>query len=196
VRLPYDRFKLSSLNLDEASLREAILERRQVIRMHRDQKGDDRCWLDDWLVWMMLDDTSPEPRLPPSVSMTRCQMFYQCRRADAPDPMPANAISDPTLWDSDLNGATLIRLSDELACLQACIRLHRDIGNRPHTIDDDRFLYHVLPEKMPADFRLPPRAEFLGELRAPHAGCPSFWRSHQACAPDACNLHQWGPCAA
>lgn len=61
-----------------------------------------------------------------------------------------------------------------LQCRNA-IRAHRDARG------DDRLPYAVLPEKIPCDFRLPPEAEFLGEAIAPHAGRPSFWRSHSAC---------------
>lgn len=63
----------------------------------------------------------------------------------------------------------------------------------PGTADDDRALYAILPEKMPADLRLPPEDHFLGETKSPDAGCPAFWRSHDGCGPE-CNLHQWGPC--
>jgi hypothetical protein len=84
-------------------------------------------------------------------------------------------------------------LALEHARLGAAILRHRDIADRPRTADDDRALYAVLPEKLPADFRLPPEDEFLGEAKAPHAGCPSFWRSHAAC-PAAHDLHRWGPC--
>ncbi len=78
--------------------------------------------------------------------------------------------------------------------LEDGLRIHRDISGRPRTIEDDRVLYSVLPEKIPADFRLPPRSEFLGEVRSPHAGCPAFWRSHNGCSATRHDLHQWGPC--
>ena len=36
--------------------------------------------------------------------------------------------------------------------------------------------------------------EFIGEAKAPHAGCPAFWRSHANCPVERHNLHRWGPC--
>jgi hypothetical protein len=92
------------------------------------------------------------------------------------------------------------KLLDELVKLQDAILAHREVGNKPRTVEDDRQLYRVLPEKLPADFRLPPKEDFLGEAKAPTAGCPSFWRSHFGCsgcgecAQKASDLHKWGPC--
>lgn len=35
------------------------------------------------------------------------------------------------------------------------IKKHRDIEGQERTLEDDQLLYDLLPEKMPADFRLP-----------------------------------------
>ncbi len=85
-------------------------------------------------------------------------------------------------------------LVETLFALQQSIRAHRDIFSKKRTLEDDRTLYALLPEKIPADFRLPPEPEFLGEAKAPRAGCPSFWRSHSTCATSDHDLHKWGPC--
>lgn len=194
MRLPSHPRLLARLSSFE--IKKAILERRQVIREHRDQLGDNRCWLDDYLVWDMLDDSPSLPLdLPTFINgMIECEKFYNFRRADNKDQPPPQANFDPALWDKDLDDMTPTLLWFELAKTQRRIRHHRDIFGRNRSIDDDRELYNVLPEKIPADFRLPPREEFLGEARSPTAGCPAFWRSHQQCAARSHNLHCWGPC--
>ena len=107
--------------------------------------------------------------------------------------MPDDANFDQEHWDDDLIDQQSDVLLDKLVKLQEEIRRHRDIIGRPRTLDDDRRLYNVLPEKMPADFRLPPRSEFL-KGKNPHSGCLNFWRSHERCPKGRCDIHNWGPC--
>jgi hypothetical protein len=80
----------------------------------------------------------------------------------------------------------------EMARLKHAIRTHRDIKDRPRSIEDDRVLYAVMPEKIPGNFQLPPIDEFLGRAKE-GAGCPTFWESHEKCV-GGCNVHAWGPC--
>ncbi len=197
MRLPHELDKLKRLDLTTRALRTAISEARLRIRTHRDtEKPDDRCHLDDYLVWDLLDDSPPAPTdFEYEESMELCKNFWTFRRAGEADPIPKRAIRDRRLWDQDLRSPLMTRkgLLDELFKIQQAIKKHRDIGRRHRTVEDDRLLYTVLPEKMPGDFRLPTRPEFLGEAKAPHAGCPAFWRSHSTCKPPH-NLHKWGPC--
>ena len=195
MRLPHDVEALAALGLPKAGLMTAIRERRKAIRSHRDQKGDDRCWLDDCLVWAMLADSPSEPpMLSFEEGMCLCREFYSFRRAEAADPVGQDALTDPRLWDRDLFPMDQAGLLAELRRIQQAIFMHRNIVHRHRTLEDDRDLYGVLPEKVPADFRLPPEPDFLGEAAAPHAGCPSFWRSHASCQ-GPCDLHAWGPCS-
>lgn len=190
-------------------LREKIRRIRQTIRGHRNAKGDDRCWLDDYKVWGSVSSSPWAPiKLPPfDEMMIKCHEFWTHRQAEKADETPASPetssqggpadmIVSPRFWNSDLNGLGVKELLGKLKQVEEAITRHRDIVGRPRTVDDDRLLYAVLPENLPADFRLPSKDEFLGETLAPHAGCPSFHRSHANC-PDSvsgCNLSQWGPC--
>lgn len=198
MRLPWVISNLTSMDLGVDDLRDLILERRLAIRTHRDQRGDDRCWLDDYVVWAMLEDSPCAPTVLPSfeTGMQLCWQFYHWRRAEVADLVPADAILDSNLWDNDLEQMSAGQLFEELARIQSAIRQHRDINGRLRTIDDDRLLYMILPEKISADFRLPAEQDFLGEAKAPSAGCPAFWRSHSCCLVLHHNLHQWGPCLA
>ncbi len=195
--LPASPIDIIELRSGGYKLLMTILERRRVIRTHRDQKLDNRCWLDDLFVWAMLSDSPPEPfKLgPPEQTMSLCQNFYVFRRASRRDPIPKNAIREERLWNKDLLSMSKTRLEEELSLIQQAIKAHRDIFGRHRTIDDDRLLYKILPEKLPADFRLPPRRDFLGDCKAPRVGCPSFIRSHQSCTAKVCDLHKWGPCS-
>jgi hypothetical protein len=192
MRLSADPHKLSKMAAPE--LQEAIAERRAAIRAHRDAKGDDRCWVDDHAVWSFVDAAPPDLTVPPSFdeSMDRCRAFYHHRRADAPDaPLAGGPSQNP---DGDIARMTHAELVKCLVALQTNIRNHANIKDRPRNIDDDRALYGALPDRVAADFRLPPEPDFLGDAKAPHAGCPSFWRSHGTCAGAKHDLHKWGPC--
>jgi hypothetical protein len=190
--LPHERRWLEVVTYDE--LGTAIRERRQVLRDHRDQKGDDRCWLDDYKVWAMIQGAPVLSTHPPpyEIFMSSCLLFYEFCRMDEPDPIPIDALLEPALWDHDLRSFSYDQMIDEMVKIQQAIFKHLHISSRPRTVRDCRELYSVLPEKIPADFRLPPREEFLGRARR-GAGCPQFWESHRSCTP-LCNLHQWGPC--
>lgn len=174
----------------------AVIDARNRIRNHRDQKGDNRCWLDDLLVWTLLPDSPPDLAAPPPDAMDRCRAFYAHRRSDTADPFPTGVPIDPANegFDDGLDVMDGAGLEAELARLLEAVRVHRDVTGRECTLDDDRELYAALPEKVPADFRLPPKDAFLGEACAPHAGCPAFWRSHANCPAASHNLHQWGRC--
>ncbi|OHA33722.1 MAG: hypothetical protein A2928_01975 [Candidatus Taylorbacteria bacterium RIFCSPLOWO2_01_FULL_45_15b] len=182
--------------MNNAELIEKIKKIRCAIRYHRDQVEDDRCWLDDYLVWAELPDSPPPRNLTLQQKLLKCEIFYANRRADEPDPRSEQAILDPALWDRDLEKMSLIELAQTKATLLFVVGYHRDleeVERRARTIKDDRDLYSIaLPEKIPADFRLPPRDEFLGRAKS-GAGCPNFWDSHEHCGRE-CNLYEWGPC--
>jgi hypothetical protein len=175
-------------------LKSQIIQIRRTIRDHRDAKGDDRCWLDDYLVWNLLPrEEIPIPKLNTETGMFKCIEFYVHRRSDTIELVPSTAILDPTKWNEDLESKCEKQLWDVVGLHLLAVEEHYHSSLvRSLTIDDDRKLYATLPEKIPADFRLPRMNEFLGKDK-PHAGCPNFWDSHRDCA-EYCNLHQWGPC--
>jgi hypothetical protein len=173
----------------------SIIALRNAIRDHRDAKGDDRCWLDDYKLWAVLHDSLPIPCLTLESAMARCREFYNNRRADQADPIPDFAISDSRFWDDDLTPERQ-DIPQIWRSLMRAIRDHRDLpAGTVRTCEHDRALYLILPEKMPADFRLPPKEEFLEYSNNPKAGCPNFWDSHAECPAATCNLHDWGPCS-
>lgn len=182
--------------LSRKGLIDAIIERRTDIRKHRDARGDDRCFLDDYLVWRWFvgPPTDPTEFISVEHGMAQCILFYEYRNADEADQVPEDAILEPAHWDDDLAALDDKGLFFALSDIQQAIRKHRDITGRPRMTCDDRELYHVLPEKLPADFRLPSRGEFLGTVLFPHAGCPAFWNSHGQCQTKTHNFHAWGPC--
>ena len=199
-RLPADALVLTALPAD--ALAQAIRECRLDIRYHRDQKGDDRCHLDDALVHRHLVDTVPETGVLPLVAERRlqCNDFFAFRqRPGDPQPQSPEAINDPAQWDHDLIAPRDDRqawLVHELLRVFAAIRTHRDYNKQIfscRTWQDDVVLYEVLPEKLSADTRLPSREEFI-EGWGDSGGCPHFWRSHVSCPAARHNLHEWGPC--
>ena len=170
-----------------------IKELRSVIRTNRDQKGDDRCWLDDYLVWNTLPKTKQVLHLPTyDEGMKRCRSFFKYRNSASMEEIPADAILDPAKWDDDLAKMSAEDLRSELSKIENAIYKHGNVVYRERTVEDDKELYRVLPEKIPADFMLPCEEDFLGTKKT-EAGCPQFWNSHKNCLGEH-NIHQWGPC--
>lgn len=193
LRLSCDPDDLATITTE--IILDAVRERRKIIREHRDAKGDHRCWVDDYAIWAALDD-SPfvSAKSIKELGMTQCEFFYKYRRSEIADPVPSDAILDSSQWDDDLYTMSRVELVNELIKTQVAIQTHRNAQyNRPSTIDDDRRLYAMLPEKIPADFRLPAKEKFLGRELAPNAGCPAFWESHGKCGEE-CTIREWGPC--
>jgi hypothetical protein len=60
-----------------------IIKLREAIRYHRDQKGDDRCWVDDLRLYEILPEGAVgyDPTLPPEdVFLENCKRFYKSRQ--------------------------------------------------------------------------------------------------------------------
>lgn len=63
-----------------AVARVAALE--AAIRNHRDQRGDNRCWLDDRELYAVIDDTQADTALPEKPEFLQsCERFWQQRQA-------------------------------------------------------------------------------------------------------------------
>lgn len=68
-----------------------IAELEAAIRKHRDQRGDDRCWLDDQELYTVLGDKPADFTLPPREEfLGNCARFWECRQRHA-DPVVALA---------------------------------------------------------------------------------------------------------
>ncbi len=138
----------------------SIKNTRMKIRSHRDQKLGNRRWPNDYSVWGCIKGS---PVVPTNLSheevVRRCREFYTHRRSETRDQVPAEVILSRNFWNSDLREMTMKHLDEEQRRLKQAILCHRDIVERPRTLNDDRALYRVLPEKLVADFRLPPGEE-------------------------------------
>jgi hypothetical protein len=52
-----------------------------AIRKHRDQRGDDRCWLDDEELYTVLGEPQPNTRLVPKEQfLSNCSRFWEHRQ--------------------------------------------------------------------------------------------------------------------
>ncbi len=73
-----------------------IARLKNAIRRHRDNRGDDRCWLDDQELYAALGETEAVFILPPRpVFLKNCERFFDMRqpalgRQDSKAPPPAN----------------------------------------------------------------------------------------------------------
>lgn len=68
--------------LTEQELRTEILNLRNGIRLHRDEKGHDRCWVDDLRLYELLPEKLPANTTLPEREefLDNCQRFYESRR--------------------------------------------------------------------------------------------------------------------
>lgn len=56
---------------------------RAAVRKHRDQRGDDRCWLDDEELYQALPEGYTPPARDSAVELANCQRFIACRQNPA-----------------------------------------------------------------------------------------------------------------
>jgi hypothetical protein len=71
-------------NMSIAELEQEIMKLRNGIRKHRDQKGDENCWLDDqfYLYGLLPEKIKADPELPDKqLMMINCERYYECRKA-------------------------------------------------------------------------------------------------------------------
>jgi len=54
-----------------------------AIRRHRDQRGDDRCWMDDEVLYKALPEGYTPPLRDSAVELKNCQRFIDCRNNPA-----------------------------------------------------------------------------------------------------------------
>ena len=67
--------------MDEiAALHTEITRLRTAIRTHRDMLGDDRCYLDDHALYLVLPEGDTRPPEDSAVTIENCQRFIQCRQ--------------------------------------------------------------------------------------------------------------------
>ena len=136
----------------QQELRAHIVAARNTIRWHRDQLGDDRCWVDDCLLYhRVLGHSDITQLLPKPEFIGKCRIFHERRRMQSPPgPMP----STPPHPDSDLRGVTDEVLSAKLQRLKDAVKRHYEPGDAK-TASDDQDLYLTLPEKFHGDLRHP-----------------------------------------
>jgi len=70
-------------------LRDEVKKLRAAIRDHRDQKGDDRCWVDDIKLYEALPEgpVNYDPTLPPEdVFLENCKRFCRSRQTPVGQP--------------------------------------------------------------------------------------------------------------
>jgi hypothetical protein len=61
-----------------------VLRLRQAIRLHRDERGHDRCWLDDQRLYQTLGEGVGDLTLPPKCEfLTNCEIFWLSRQPSA-----------------------------------------------------------------------------------------------------------------
>lgn len=73
ARLRWYVDRVAELDAENVRLQESI-------RTHRDQRGDDRCWMDDEQLYAVLPEGYTPPERDTAVELERCQQYIACRR--------------------------------------------------------------------------------------------------------------------
>jgi hypothetical protein len=163
-------FKTNFDQTNNTQLQVEIIKLRNIIRYHRDQKGNDRCWLDDELLYESLPETTDKVIVLPSreVFMEKCARFHA--RRQAPEQTKQVNQEADQLPDQDIEELTEGEQKKEVARLKQAIRLHRNIGDSQRSWQDDQRLYKVLNENTEYDTTLPDQETFL-------SACDRFFAS-------------------
>ncbi len=79
-----DQLKTNNMNLERINemyikLATEIEKLRAAIRKHRDQRGDDRCWLDDEELYKALPEGYTPPARDSCVELKLCQKYIESR---------------------------------------------------------------------------------------------------------------------
>lgn len=98
--------------------RETIARLTSAIRKHRDAKGDDRCWLDDYQLYSVLPEGGHhDSSLPPE-----CEFLESCRRFWAQRQAPVARDWRPEEMTIAQLQATIARLTrDREVLIDACV---------------------------------------------------------------------------
>lgn len=66
-------------HMTRVELKTRLRELRAAVRSHRDQKGDDRCWMDDEVLYHALPEGYTVPERDTTVELAHCEQFIRCR---------------------------------------------------------------------------------------------------------------------
>jgi hypothetical protein len=80
-RLTDDEFDTVCARAEQAESERNALQ--AAIRKHRDERGDDRCWLDDEELYKVLPEGYTPPPRDTAVELANCERFIACRHNPA-----------------------------------------------------------------------------------------------------------------
>lgn len=78
-----DELRMKELIILSAQAVANLQAARQAIRTHRDQRGDDRCWMDDEVLYASLPEGYTPPERDSAVMLEHCRRFITCRQNPA-----------------------------------------------------------------------------------------------------------------
>ena len=154
-------------------LKQLLLDLRMVIRHHRDQIGNARCWLDDSRMYADVIPGCKRLTVVPDEDemMRRCARFRN-RRQCPYEAQGAAFIPYYLSWDDDIHTLGRTALVREIMMLVLGVTAHWLVGDERRTWVHYHDLYMLLPEQLPAITRLPPNfLEGSVGCRAFHANC-------------------------
>lgn len=99
---------------ENAEVRAEVDRLREAIRMHRDQRGDDRCWQDDHTLYDVLPEGYEPPAVDSAVMLENCQRYIACRQGGTEYVSPQRRIEqlEAELVEANRRAALWERLHD------------------------------------------------------------------------------------
>lgn len=70
----------TDLPIERLKSYDTIINIIDAVRYHRDQKGDDRCWMDDEKLYQSLPEGYTPPERDVAVELKFCEQYIKCRR--------------------------------------------------------------------------------------------------------------------
>ena len=95
-----------------------VLRLRDAIRIHRDQRGDDRCFQDDATLYAVLPEGDTRPMRDAAVTIENCERYIACRQQGREYVSPQRRIEELEADVARLRDAFRLFVSQAASVLQ------------------------------------------------------------------------------
>lgn len=150
--------------LEEAARNRRVRELEGAIRRHRDQRGDDRCWLDDEQLYRALPEGYTPPERDAKVELSLCEKYIACRHNPATEYVsPQRRIEELEAEVEDLRvkvverpvGAVVSELETRFPGMKAVLvceyeKLKSDLTRARGELEDMRKAYEAACDRIAA----------------------------------------------
>lgn len=116
---------------DTLRLVQEVKRLRRAIRKHRDERGDDRCWLDDETLYGVLPEGFTPPTRDTRVEKSNCDRFISSRHN------PRTEYTSPQKRIEELEAELKEREADYTSCCEDRSRLEQEVKKLTLMVKED-----------------------------------------------------------